>query len=152
MAADESQSLLYLTRVFLTDMLAKNEGSIINVGSIAGFMSGPYMSTYHATKAFVLSIGEAVAYEIRKTKVRLLTLCPGPFYSGFVDKAGYHYTFKKLKPITAKQVAQIGYKASKKGKRVKIVGFKNAVLTFLPRFVSRKFTTMCTAKQTKKER
>ena len=66
-------AVLYFTRVFLDNMLAHNEGHIINVASIAAFMPAPYMCTYHATKSFVLLLGEAISYEIRKTNVKLLT-------------------------------------------------------------------------------
>ncbi len=134
------QAVLYFTRMFLTDMLSNNEGHIINVGSISSFVPGPYLSTYHASKSFVLNLGESVAHEIRKTKVRLLTLCPGPFVSGFVGRAGNIRVFQKMKPISAMSVAEYGYKKSKKGKRIAVVGLKNKITVFLPRFVSRKFT------------
>ena len=78
-------------------MLENNEGHIINVASIAAFMPGPFMCTYHATKAYLLLLGEAISYEIRKSNVKLLTLCPGPFLSEFVKKAHNDYTFKKIK-------------------------------------------------------
>lgn len=134
-------AVLYFTRMFIPDMIANDDGHIINVGSISSFVPGPYLSTYHASKAFVLSLGEAVAHEIRKTNVKLLTLCPGPFVSGFVGRAGNIRVFQNMKPITAMSVAEYGYKKSKKGKRVAIVGLKNKILLFLPRFVSRKFAT-----------
>ena len=144
-------ALMYFTRMFLTDMLKNDEGHIINVASIASFMPGPYMSTYHATKAFVLYLGEAVAHEIRKTKVKLLTLCPGPFDSGFVSTAGNDYTFEKIKPIPAEKVAEYAYKQSQKGKRVAVVGFGNKLTVFAPRLFSRKFVASVTASTTKKE-
>lgn len=143
-------ALLYLTRVYLTDMLNNNEGHVINVGSIAGFVPGPYMCTYHASKAFVLNLGEAIAHEIRKTKVKILTLCPGPFASGFVDKAKNDYTFKKFRPKSAEKVAKFGYKKSIKGKRVAVCGFKNKLTVFAPRFFSRKFVALASAKTLKK--
>ncbi len=145
-------AVLYFTRVFLTDMLANDEGRIINISSMAAFMPSPYMSTYHASKAYVLYLGEAIAHEIRKTKVRLLTLCPGPFDSGFVGTAGNTLTFEKIKPIPAEKVAEYGYKKSKKGKRVAVVGFGNKVTTFAPRFFSRKFVVAMAASTTKKEK
>ena len=86
-------ALLYFSRVFLDDMLENNEGHIINVGSIAGFVPGPFMCTYHATKSYVLSIGEALSHELRKTKIKVLTLCPGPFESEFVKKSNNDYKF-----------------------------------------------------------
>lgn len=143
-------AVLYFTRVFLTDMLAQNEGHIINVASIAAFMPAPYMCTYHATKSFVLLLGEAVSYEIRKTKVRLLTLCPGPFLSKFVELAHNDYTFEKIKPITAAKVAQIGYQKSLKGKSLHIIGAKNRLTIFATRLVPRKLVTSSSAKTMKK--
>ena len=143
-------ALLYFTRVFLTDMLKNNEGRIINVGSIAGFVPGPYMCTYHATKAFVLNLGESIAHEIRKTKVRLLTLCPGPFISGFVGKARNDYTFQKIKPVPAEKVAEFAYKKSLKGKRIAVYGCGNKLTVFAPRFFSRKFVASVSAGTLKK--
>ena len=143
-------ALLYFTRMFLTDMLQNDKGHIINVSSMAAFMPSPYMSTYHASKAYVLYLGEAIAHEIRKTKVRILTLCPGPFDSGFVGKAGNDYTFEKIKPISAEKVAAYGYKKSQKGKRVAVVGFGNKLTTFLPRLFSRKFVTTVAASTARK--
>lgn len=151
MVAVNCSAVLYFTRMFVTDMLKNDDGHIINVGSIASFMPGPYMCTYHASKAFVLSLGEAIAHELRKTKVKVLTLCPGPFDSGFVSTAGNTYTFEKIKPIPAERVAEYGYKQSKKGKRIAVVGFQNKLTVFAPRFFSRNFVTSVTAQNTKKE-
>ncbi len=151
MVAVNCSALLYFTRVFLTDMLANNEGHIINVGSLASFVPGPYMCTYHATKAFVLNLSEGIAHEIRKTKVKLLTVCPGPFESGFVGKAGNQYTFDKIKPVPAEKVAEFAYKKSMKGKRVAVYGFGNKITAFLPRFFSRKFVASVSASTLKKE-
>jgi short-subunit dehydrogenase len=143
-------ALLYFTRVYLDDMLKNNEGHIINACSIAGFLPGPYMSTYHATKGYVLLLGEAIAHEIRKTNVKLLTLCPGPFESNFVALAHNDYTFKKIKPISAESVARFGYKKSIKGKTLAIVGAKNRATIFITRFFSRKFVTKSSSNSTKK--
>lgn len=150
MVAVNCSALLYFTRVYITDMLANNEGHIINVASIAGFVPGPYMCTYHASKAFVLNLGESIAHEIRKTKVKLLSLCPGPFESGFVAKAGNDWTFKKIKPVSAEKVALYGYKQSLKGKRIAVVGFGNKITTFAPRLFSRKFVAAVSAGTLKK--
>ena len=138
---------LYLTRMFLPMMVEHNEGHIINVASIAAFMPGPFMATYHATKGYLLLLGEAISYELRKTKVKLLTLCPGPFNSEFVSKAHNDYTFKKIKPIEASEVAKYGYKKSLQGKSVAIVGFKNKLTVFATRFAPRSFVAKTSAKQ-----
>ena len=143
-------AVLYFTNVFIKKMLEEDEGHIINVGSIAGFLPGPYMATYHACKGFILLLGEAISHEIRKTNVKLLTLCPGPFMSKFVEKAHNDYTFKKIKPIKASEVARIAYKSSKKGKSLVVVGVKNKLTIFLTRLVPRKMTTSISAQTMKK--
>lgn len=145
-------AVLYFSKVFLDNMLINDEGHIINVASIAGFIPGPYMCTYHACKGYVLLFGEAIAYELRKTKVKVLTLCPGPFESEFVKKAHNDYTFKKIKPISAKKVAEIGYKKSLKGKTLTIVGFKNRLTIFASKLAPRNFVTKTSAKTLKKEK
>lgn len=150
LVAVNCSALLYFTRVFLPDMIKNNHGHIINVGSLASFVPGPYMCTYHASKAFVLNLGESISHEIRKTKVKLLTLCPGPFISGFVDKAKNDWTFKKIKPVSAETIAKFAYKKSIKGKRIAIYGFANKLTAFAPRFFSRKFVTSISAKTLKK--
>lgn len=150
LVAVNCSALLYFTRAFISDMLINNEGHIINVGSLAGFVPGPYMCTYHASKAFVLNLGESISHEIRKTKVKLLTLCPGPFISGFVNRAKNDWTFKKIKPVSAKKIAEYAYKKSLKGKRIAIYGFTNKLTAFAPRFFSRKFVASISAKTLKK--
>ncbi len=146
----DCNALLYFTKVFSDQMLKNNEGHIINVASIAAFMPAPYMCTYHACKSFVLLLGEAIAYEFRKTNVKVLTLCPGPFLSKFVEVAHNDYTFKKIKPITAGKVAAFGYQKSLKGKRLAVVGFKNRLTIFGTRFFPRSFVTASSAKTMKK--
>lgn len=148
----DCNALLYFTRVYLDDMLKFDEGHIINIASIAGFLPGPYMCTYHACKAYVLLLGEAISYEIRKTKVKLLTLCPGPFLSNFVKLAHNDYTFEKIKPVSAEKVATFGYKKSLKGKSLAIVGFKNKMTVFAAKLAPRRLVTSSSAKTMKKEK
>jgi short-subunit dehydrogenase len=148
----DCNAVLYFTKVFLDNMLKHDEGHIINISSIAGFMPGPFMCTYHACKSFVLTLGEAISYELRKTNVKLLTLCPGPFLSNFVKEAGNDYTFKKIKPVSAAKVALFGYTKSLKGKTLAIVGLKNRLTVFACRFFPRKMVTMVSAKNMKKEK
>lgn len=145
-------ALLYFTRVFLTKMKEHDEGHIINISSIAGFLPGPFMCTYHATKAYVLLLGEAVSYELKNTNIKLLTLCPGPFLSEFVKKAHNDYTFSKIKPISSDKVAEFGYKKSKKGKSLAIVGFKNKLTILAAKLAPRKMVTSSSAKTMKKEK
>ena len=114
-------------------MAMAGEGHIINVSSIAGFIPGPYMCTYHASKGYVLLLSESIEYELAKYNVKVLTLCPGPFKSNFVKLAHNDYTFK----------------ASKKGKRLLITGVKNKLTIFVTRFFPRRLVTFSSAKTMK---
>ena len=143
-------ALLYFSQVYLEDMLKNNEGHILNISSIAGFMPGPFMSTYHAVKSYVLFLGEAISYELRNTNIKVTTLCPGPFLSNFVKVAGNEYTFKKIKPLTSEKVALIGLKALKKGKTLKIIGFKNKLMIFAIRLAPRSLVRSISAHSLKK--
>ena len=142
---------MYLMHAYLKDMIEANEGHILNISSIAAFVPGPYMSTYHASKAFLTNLSEGIERELKGTCVRLTTVCPGPFESGFVAKAGNEYTFSKIKPVSAEKVAEISYKTLKKNKSFKVIGFKNKVMMFLTRFAPRKFVTNTSASQIKKQ-
>ena len=142
---------LYLMRVYLDNMLKYEEGHILNISSIAAFYPGPYMCTYHATKAFLLNISEAIERELKGTKIKLTTVCPGPFESGFVEKAKNNYTFKKIKPISTKKAADITYTAFKKNKSLKVIGFGNQLTAFVSRFFPRKFITNVSVTNIKKE-
>ena len=140
---------LYLMNVYVKDMLKNNEGHIVNISSIAAFIPGPFMCTYHASKAFLLNLSEAIARELKGTPVKLTTICPGPFNSGFVAKAHNDYTFKKIKPISSKEVADISYQAMKKNKTLKVIGFKNKMMILACRFAPRKMIVDVSAKQLK---
>jgi len=141
---------LHLTKLYLDQMIQNNDGHIINVCSIAAYCSGPYMCTYHATKAYLLTFGESVSEELKNTNVKLLTLNPGPFESNFVNIAHNDYTFSKIKPMTAKRVAEFGYKMSQKGKKVKVIGFLNNLIVFGEHLFPRSLVTKISAKQIKK--
>ena len=143
---------MYLMNVYLKDMVKEKDGHILNISSIAAFVPGPYMCTYHASKAFLLNISEAIERELKGTGVKLTTICPGPFDSGFVAKAGNDYTFTKIKPLSSQKVAEISYKAFKKNRSLKIIGFKNKMMMFATRFAPRKFVTNTSVSQIKKEK
>ena len=141
---------MYLMHTYLEDMIEAKEGHILNISSIAAFVPGPYMCTYHASKAFLTNLSEGIARELKGTGVKLTTVCPGPFESGFVSKAGNEYTFSKIKPMSAQKVAEISYKCLKKNKSFKVIGFKNRVMMFLTRLAPRKLVTNTSASQIKK--
>ena len=140
---------MYLMHAYLQDMLSNNEGHILNISSIAAFVPGPYMVTYHASKAFLTNLSEGITRELKGTNVKLTTVCPGPFESNFVKKAGNDYTFSKIKPISATKVAEISYKCLNKGKSFKVIGLKNRLMMLLTRFVPRKLVTNTSANQIK---
>jgi len=84
-----------LTKLYLKDMKEKNSGHILNVASIAGFMPGPYMATYYATKNYVVRLSEAIRQELKKdkSKVKISVLCPGPVNTNFVENANINFFF-----------------------------------------------------------
>ena len=84
-----------LTKLYLQEMEKKNEGHILNVASIAGFMPGPLMATYYATKSYVVRLSEAIRIELKKkkSKVKISILCPGPVSTGFEKAANISFNF-----------------------------------------------------------
>ena len=142
---------LYLMTVYIKDMLKNNEGHILNISSIAGFYPGPYMVTYHASKAFLNNLSEGIHHELKGSSVHMTIICPGPFTSGFVSKAHNDYTFKKIKPIPASKVADISMKMFHKNKRMYVIGFGNRVSLFFSRFFPRNFVTNISATQIKEK-
>ncbi|MCB2116231.1 MAG: SDR family oxidoreductase [Rhodobacteraceae bacterium] len=132
-------ALTLLTKRAVAHMLQQGGGRILNVGSTAGFMPGPNMAVYHATKAYVLSLGEAVAEELRGTSVTVTTLCPGATATNFAKDAGMEgiTLFRALPPASARAVAAAGWRAMKAGKRVKVTGPLNWLFSVGPRFAPR---------------
>lgn len=94
-----------LTKLYLAEMKAKNSGQILNVASIAGFMPGPLMATYYATKSYVVRLSEAINEELRrkKSKVKISILCPGPVVTNFEKTANIKFNFHG---ISSKKVAE----------------------------------------------
>ena len=82
-----------LAKLYLKDMLQKDKGHILNVASIAGFMPGPLMCAYYASKAYVVRLSEGIREELRKKKsnVKISVLCPGPVDTNFNDVAGVRF-------------------------------------------------------------
>lgn len=119
------------------DSLARRRGGILNVGSIAGFLPGPGSAVYYASKAYVLSLGEALHYEMRPRGVRVTTLCPGPVHTEFHLRAGFQSQKMPLLDVSAAQVAEAGYRGLMAGKRVVIPGLGNKLVTLLPLLLPR---------------
>ncbi len=128
-----------LTRMFLKDMTKKNKGAILNVASSAGLLKGgPLMSTYYATKGYVVDFTLAIYEELRrnKSKVQIGVLCPGPVRTNFNDVAGVDFN---LSSLDARYVARYAIDKFLKDKKTIIVpGFSVRMGMFFTRFLSRK--------------
>lgn len=119
-----------LTRAFLPAMLERGEGRILHVASTAGFLPGPLQATYYASKAYVVSFGQAVAEEIRGSGVTITTLCPGFTETEFVERADLS-DLRMLEGRTGpgpRPVAKHGYEAMERGETLTIHGFGNRLL------------------------
>lgn len=119
-----------LTKHFLKEMVSRGEGKILNLGSVAGKLPGPWQAVYHATKAFVLSFTTAVREEVKDSGVTLTALMPGVTDTDFFNKAGMN----ESKAVQDKEamadpadVAKAGYEALMAGDDRVIAGFKNKV-------------------------
>ena len=133
-------SLVVLTRLFLTGMLERHSGRILNVSSIAAFQPGPLMSVYYASKAFVQSFTEALAVELKGTGVTVSALCPGPTDTKFIEtaKATGKNLFKKSACASPESVAAYGLKKAMKGKVIILPGMLK-LLPFFERLFPRSF-------------
>lgn len=112
-----------LTKLYLKDMKEKNEGKILNVASIAGFMPGPLMATYYATKNYVVRLSEAIKEELHKekSKVQISLLCPGPVDTNFNKVADVEFA---LKGLSSEYVAKYAIEKLLKGKFYIVPGWK----------------------------
>jgi len=134
-------TLVELTHRLLPAMLERGSGRILNVASTAAFMPGPLMATYYATKAFVLSFGEALAEELRDEGVTVTTLCPGPTETDFQARAnlGESQLMSRgiVRVMDARTVARQGAVATLAGQRIVVTGLVNQIQALSPRFLPR---------------
>lgn len=146
-------TVAYLTHMFAADMKARSFGRILNIASIAAFQPGPYMAGYCATKAFVLSLSEAVNYELKGTGVTVSALCPGVTDTGFHRVAGTEKVgmSRYLPHASAREVAQYGYKLISQRQAVGVYGFFNRMLVFANRLVPRSVSVYLSARLLKAE-
>lgn len=120
------RALVELTHLFLPGMLERKQGRILNIASIAGFVPGPFMATYYASKAFVVSFTEALASELAGTGVTATASCPGPTATEFGDVAGSTGSNLFRRHVAdAVSVARHGYRAMLAGTVVAIPGLQN---------------------------
>lgn len=140
-------ALMHLTRLYLPGMRQRGSGGVLNVASTAAFQPGPLMAIYYATKAFVLSLTEAIAEELQGTGVNATALCPGPTATDFQRRAkieGIRLVKSKFAMMTAREVAEIGYRGFLEGKVIVIPGLLNKIgaqsVRISPRAMVRKVT------------
>ena len=136
-------ALTHLTKLFLTPMIKRKSGRILNLASTAAFQPGPLQAVYYASKAYVLSFSEALAEELRDTGVTVTALCPGPTRTDFASTAGVSNSrlFTLFGVAQADDVAEFGFQAMMAGKRVAIPGFRNKLVAQANRFSPRALTT-----------
>jgi uncharacterized protein len=139
------KSLVELTNRFLVPMRERRQGVIINVASTAAFQAVPFMATYAATKAFVLSFSEALREENRLYGVHVLALCPGVTDTNFFEVAKIDRP--PMRTIqTAEEVVDAALRGLKRGKSTVISGWINWLTVAAERFVPRSFVTKLAAK------
>lgn len=136
-------ALTNLTKYFLKDMIKRGCGGIMNVASTAAFVGGPKMALYYSSKAYVLSLTEALHEEVKSFGVRVSCLCPGPVKTSFQEKSGIKKSEKAKKYLMdVEDVAKEAYLGFFKGKAIIIPGYKNKLLVLgnklIPRSLSRK--------------
>jgi short-subunit dehydrogenase len=122
------ETLVALSRLYLPGMLEKRRGSIVQVASTAGFLPLPYMATYAATKAFVISFGESLWEECRGTGVEVMTLCPGSTRTDFQRRAGVPPVGPDFRFASAESVVRAGLRGLERGKRVVVPGLLNRLM------------------------
>lgn len=122
------------------DQLIRNRGGILNIGSIAGFLPGPGMAVYYASKAYVLSFSEAMRRELAPQGVRVTVICPGPVPTEFQDRAGFRPGFDSaVLNVSPAEVARQGYEGLMADKRAVLPGLGIKMVPFLLRLFPRSF-------------
>jgi short-subunit dehydrogenase len=139
MIAVNIRSLTDLSLRF-ADQLIKNRGGILNLGSVAGFLPGPGMAVYYASKAYVISFSEALRKELAPQGVRVTVLCPGPVPSEFQMRAGFKPGIDSaILNVSPAAVAAAGYRGLMADKRVVLPGLGIKIVPFMLRWFPRGF-------------
>lgn len=127
-------ALHILTKLFLKDFKQRNRGIILNVASSAGFLTGPLLSSYYASKNYVVRLSLAIAEELKRDRsdVSITVLCPGPVDTNFNNRAGVTFSFK---PITSEYAAEYGLNKAFAGKLIAIPTLTVQAGVFASRFV-----------------
>lgn len=139
-----------LTKLYLVDMKAKNNGKILNVASIAGFMPGPLMATYYSTKTYVVRLSESIREELKKEKlnVQISILCPGPVNTNFNNVANVKF---HMRGANSYDVAKFAIKKLLKGKFYIVPGVDVKLGIFFSHFVPSSFVAKITYRVQKRK-
>lgn len=131
------KALTQLTHQFLPAMIKRKSGKILLISSTAAFQPGPFMALYYASKAYVLSFGEAISKELQGTGVSVTILCPGLTQTEFFTRANMNgmRLLKAGQMQASQEVTAFGYRKMMKGKRTVIPGFMNKFGVYAGRFV-----------------
>jgi short-subunit dehydrogenase len=133
------RALTDLSLRFSEDLI-RHRGGILNVGSVAGFLPGPGMAVYYASKAYVLSFTEALRQELAPRGVRVTVLCPGPVPSEFQERAGFEPGYDaSVLDVAAAEVAREGYRGLMADKRAVLPGLGIKIVPLALRLVPRGF-------------
>ncbi|MCA9594698.1 MAG: SDR family oxidoreductase [Myxococcales bacterium] len=135
------EALVALTHGLLPAMVRRGRGGVLNVASTAAFQPMPFMATYAATKAFVLSFSTALAEEVAPHGITVTALCPGPVPTGFQETAGITPGAERMAALSADQTAAIGIAGYMAGRRVVVPGGVNRVQTTLTQLLPRRAVT-----------
>jgi hypothetical protein len=132
-------TLTDLTKRFVRGMVERDRGWILQVASIGAYQPSPTYATYSAAKAYVLSFGEALAYELRKTNVKVSVLSPGVTKTEFLEVSGQKPTlYQRAMMMTSEDVVRAGLKALHRGKPSLIPGLGNFLAAWSLRFTPRR--------------
>lgn len=129
-------ALTLLTKGLLPQ-IKKNSGRILNVGSVASFLPGPFMNTYFASKAYVLSFSIALREEVAKQGISVSCLCPGPTQTNFGKRAHYDQVLDRRHVMDVNDVANEAYHGLMKGRAIIVPGWKNKLIVWVSTFVPR---------------
>lgn len=139
--------LTHLTRLFVPGMVARGCGYILLVGSTGSFQPTPTYAAYSAGKSYVLSLGEALHYELRETGVRVTVLCPGVTRTEFFEVSGQEMTaFQRRTAMGSAEVVRIGLRAMLKGRSCVVAGGTNAFLAWGTRLLPRQVLAAVTGR------
>ena len=139
-----------LTKLYLIDMKKKGKGKILNVASIAGFMPGPLMATYYATKAYVVRLSESIREELKKEKsnVQISILCPGPVSTNFNNVANVKF---HMREENSQDVAKYAIKKLERGKFYIVPGIDVKLAKLGAKLVPASFVSKITYKIQKRK-